>query len=69
MECQRWVHAADFAGAFFCFVSTAIAYQEDLVLVVCDTLLRGKRLEAGCYEFFLIPGGHDDAGPESRIRW
>ena len=63
------MHAADFAGAFFCFVRTAIEYQEDLVLVVCDTLLRRKRLEAGFYEIFLIPGWHDDAGPKSWIRW
>ena len=44
MEFQRWMRAADFAGAFFCFVRTAIEYQEDFVLVVCDTLLRRKRL-------------------------
>jgi hypothetical protein len=69
VEVQRWMHAADFAGAFFCFVRTTIEYQEDLVLVVCETLLGRKRLETGCYEIFLIPGGHDDAGPESWIRW
>jgi len=28
-----------------------------------------QALQAGCYEIFLIPRGHDDAGPESWIRW
>jgi hypothetical protein len=63
------MHAADSAGAFFCFVRTAIEYQEDFVRVVCHTLLRRKRMEAGCYEIFLVPGGHNDTGPESWIRW
>jgi hypothetical protein len=63
------MRAADFAGAFFCFVRTPIECQQDFVLVVCNTILRRKRLQAGCYEIFLIPRGHDDAGPESWIRW
>ena len=62
------VRQYDFAGACFCFVRTAIEYQEDFVLVVCDTLLRRNRLEARTYESFLVAGRHDDAGPESRIR-
>ena len=68
MEFQRRMHAADFTGAFFRFVGTAIQYQEDFVLVVCDPLLRRERLEAGCYEILLVSGRHDDASPESRIR-
>jgi hypothetical protein len=69
VEFQRWIHAADFAGPFFCFVRTAIEYQEDFIRVVRDMLLRRKRMEAGCYEIFLVPGGHNDTGPESWIRW
>jgi hypothetical protein len=69
VEFQRWMHAADFAGPFFCFVRTAIEYQEDFIRVVRDMLLRRKRMEAGCYEIFLVPGGHNDTGPESWIRW
>ena len=69
VEFKRWMHAADFAGAFFCFVRTAIQNQEDFVLVVCGALLRRERLDARTYERFLVPGWHDDAGPEGRIRW
>ena len=68
VEFQRWMHAADFAGALFCFVRTAIQYEENFVLVVCDTLLRRERLEARTYERFLVPGGHDGTGPEIRMR-
>jgi hypothetical protein len=68
-EVQRWMHAADFAGAFCRPVSTAIQYQQDFVLVMCDPLLRRERLEAGCNEVFFVSGRHDDTGPESRIRW
>ena len=63
------MYAADFAGAAFCFVRTAIQYQEDFVLVVCDALLRRERLDARTYERFLVPGRHDDTGPQSGIRW
>ena len=61
------MRAADFAGACFCFVRTAIQYQEDFVLVVSDALLRRERLDARTYERFLVPGRHDDTGSESRI--
>jgi hypothetical protein len=62
------MQVADFAGALFCFVRTAIQYQKDFVLVVCDTLLRRERLDARTYERFLVPGRHDHTGPESRMR-
>ena len=68
VEFQRWMHAADFAGACFRFVRTAIECQEDFVLVECDMFLPRKRLQAGSYEIFLVSGRHDDASPESRIR-
>jgi hypothetical protein len=61
------MRAADFAGACSSLVCAAIQHQEDFVLVVCDSLLRRERLDARTYEGFLVPGRHDDTGPESRI--
>jgi hypothetical protein len=34
VELQRWNYVADMAGAFFCFVRTAIEYHKNLVLLV-----------------------------------